>query len=51
MVNVPKLFLFITTTAALFAYGLFMFSLHLLYSLWLASVWASRMIEGLEGLL
>jgi hypothetical protein len=30
---------------------LFMLSLHLLYSLWLASVWTSPMIEGLEVLL
>ena len=48
--NSQNLVVFMTITAALSDYALFMLSLHRLYSLWLASAWADAIEEGLAPL-
>ena len=48
--SIENLVVFTTATAALCAYGLFMLSLYLWYSLWLGSLWNSAVMEGLEPL-
>ena len=44
-------FLFVVIVAVIYACGLFMLSLYVIHSLWMATVQAGAMVEGLEMLL